>query len=67
MVEVVLAKIMEVDINSGFNNIVNPEMNEMLMDIQKNGGKIKSVLQPLKDGRKVLLTILYTQEMEMPK
>lgn len=49
----------EVDINSGFNKVMNQEINERLLKLQKNGCIILSISQPLPDGRKVYVTITF--------
>jgi len=54
-----LVRCLEVDINSGFKKVVDAEVNESLIELQRNGNKIVEVSKPMVDGRKVYLTVLY--------
>ena len=49
----------EIDVNTGFNTVVNQELNEELIKLQMKGCKILEVSPPLGDGRKVRFTIRY--------
>jgi len=50
---------MEIDINSGFRNVVNQEVNEVLTNLQTQDCDIIRVSQPIVNGRKVYITVEY--------
>ena len=63
-----MCKNLEVDINSGFNKVVEKSFNEMLVNLQTQDGVLATdiqILQPVIDGRKVYLTISYMKEMQV--
>ena len=50
---------MEMDINSGFKSVVNQEVNEALVNLQRDKCEIIRVSEPIVNGRKVYITIEY--------
>lgn len=59
-----LVKAIELDINDGFNKVVESSLNEILVELQKDD-TVKNIVVsiPFVNGRKVYYTIQYDKDM----
>lgn len=54
-----LVKPIQIDINSGYNVVVGPEVNKVLIELQEAGNTVDKIEQQGVDGRKCYVMITY--------